>query len=349
MLMQKELYELVNKLTKEEITELLNYLKRRLQILTNNNDDDLVCPKCGSDKFKKFGFKCNNQRYRCKCGKTFVATINTLFYCSKLTKESINKFINYEWSGLTLNEISFYPKLNVNTCFRLRHKLYALCEKYVEGIKLEGKVEIDAAYTNINLKGTKVKNMPRKSSKRGGITHFQGGINQSTVCIIVGADDKHNYFMKIAGLGSESFEKYKLFTDKFKETKLLISDSKTSIKMFANHIGAESEMIKASNTRDIYTTDNGNNIQKVNEFCKCISDIKHKYHGVSIRHLNGYIAFQTVKKLFLCKYKCKRDEIHERVLDIHEKVPTDNEVCKIPLPINLKDAYWSLNYGIFKH
>lgn len=86
MLMQKELYELVNKLTKEEITELLNYLKRRLQILTNNNDDDLVCPKCGSDKFKKFGFKCNNQRYRCKCGKTFVATINTLFYRSKLTK-----------------------------------------------------------------------------------------------------------------------------------------------------------------------------------------------------------------------------------------------------------------------
>lgn len=108
-------------------------------------------------------------------------------------------------------------------------------------------------------------------------------------------------------------------------------------------------MIKASNTRDIYTTDNGNNIQKVNEFCKCISDIKHRYHGVSIRHLNGYIAFQTIKKLFLCKYKCKRDEIHERVLSIHEKVPIDNEVCKIPLPINLKDAYWSLNYGIFKH
>ena len=48
----------------------------------------------------------------------------------------------------------------------MRHRLYSICHKYMETIKMKGQTEIDASYTKINLKGTKPKNMPRLNKKK---------------------------------------------------------------------------------------------------------------------------------------------------------------------------------------
>lgn len=347
--MKNELKELLDKLSKNEIKEIIKYLTDLLLLNQEATCEEMKCPKCSKSKYIKFGFNGVNQRYKCICGKTFSSNYNSLFYYSKLSKEKIISFINYELSNLTLNEISFYLKANIATCFRLRHKLYSICEKYVDKIKLNGTVEIDSAYTNINLKGTKKEKMPRKSSKRGNTSYFSGGINSGTICIVVAADENYNYYMRIAGLGSESFEKYKKFSKVFDNAKLLVSDSKQSIGLFANHIHTAHDPIKASVTRDIYETDKGNNIQMVNEFCKCIKDIIRRYHGVSTRHLNGYIAFQTVKKIFTYKYN--RESIANEIIKIsnRERCIKTTDICSIDYPIDLKDAYWNFNYGIFAH
>ena len=52
------------------------------------------------------------------------------------------------------------------TCFHMRHKLYQAVGRVQDQI-LTGNIEIDSTYTKINLKGTKPRNMPRRSKKRG--------------------------------------------------------------------------------------------------------------------------------------------------------------------------------------
>ena len=52
------------------------------------------------------------------------------------------------------------------------------------------------------------------------------------MCIIAATDENDNIFMRISGLGSESFEKYKKYSSTFKDSNLLVSDSKSSISQF---------------------------------------------------------------------------------------------------------------------
>lgn len=78
-----------------------------------------------------------------------------------------NNFIACEINGLSLAQSSIQIGKCRTTCFNMRHKLYKAIESLVLSTTLSGLVEIDAAYTSINLKGTKPKNMPRYSKNDG--------------------------------------------------------------------------------------------------------------------------------------------------------------------------------------
>ena len=93
------------------------------------------------------------------------------------------------------------------TCFYMRHKLYHAASEIMSHQKLSGEVEIDTQYKSINLKGTHPQNMPRYSKKRGKQASYRG-ISHYKVAIIC-ATDENDYMMQVAGLRSESFEKYK--------------------------------------------------------------------------------------------------------------------------------------------
>lgn len=230
----------------------------------------------------------------------------------------------------------------------MRHKLYKACSKFIKEIKLEGTTEIDCSYTKINLKDTKPKNMPRKSKKRGDTSTYSG-ISHHKVCIIVGIDENDNHFMKVSGIGPESFEKFIKYTNTYKKSNLLIFDSKVCIQQFANYLKITNDIIKTVPEGKNYTTENGNNIQSLNEFCKCITDIIHRYHGVSIRHLNGYLAFQSFKKMFHYKYE-RKDIVSNMVKTLNNyKTIISKNICSSPIPVDLKEAYWENNYAIFKH
>ena len=346
---------MLNEEFKKELSSLsLNEKKETIKLLsnllvTNNDTKSLKCPNCGSLKFVKCGHQNGVQRYKCSCGKTFCSKALSLNYYSKVDLDTWLKVIDYEISGLTLTEISYYLRLSVTTCFRMRHKLYNACSIYLENIKLQGQTEIDCSYIKINLKGTKPNKMPRKSKKNGrGSTY--SGISHHKVCIIVGLDEHDNHFMKVAGLGSESFEKYSKFTSNFEKSSILISDSKACIHQFANHLNISDDIIKSIPNDKNYTTENGNNIQSLNEFSKCIADIIRKYHGVSIRHLDGYLAFQSLKKMI--HYRNTRDnEANAFITNLtnEAKPKLTKEICKSQLPVDLKEAYWEFNYGIFRH
>lgn len=215
---------------------------------------------------------------------------------------------------------------------------------------MSGNTEIDCSYTKINLKGTKRNKMPRKSKKRGGYSTYSG-ISHHKVCIIVSVDENDNHYMKVAGLGPKSFEKYKKFTPIHKDSTLLISNSKPSIKQFANRLKISNDIIKTvpEGEEKKHTKENGNNIQSLNEFAKCISEITYKYHGVSIRHLNGYLAFNSLKKMIA--YRNIRNSMvngFKKLLNSFKPIRI-KDISNLLLPVDLKEAYWEFNYGIYSH
>lgn len=53
-----------------------------------------------------------------------------------------------------------------NNSFYMRHKLYKTASQIIQEQKLSDEIEIDSQYLSINLKGTKLENMPRYSKKK---------------------------------------------------------------------------------------------------------------------------------------------------------------------------------------
>lgn len=342
----RELKSNIKELNKDELTDLITYIEKLLFVEDNGQVD--VCPKCGSIEFVKNGNNKDTQRYLCKCGHSFSHKHKCLSYRSKISKQQWLEFINHEITGMSLNDIAYYMNLSLTTLYRMRQKLYHACEVYLDSIVLKGQTQLDCAYTKINLKGTKPENMPRISKKHGNGTTFSG-ISHHKVCILIAIDEYDNHFMKIAGLGPESFEKYIKFTKHFKDSSMIISDSKDAIKLFANHLGIENDRIPTIPNGKRYTTDKGNNIQQLNQFCSTIPEMISLHRGMGLKHLNGYLAFQCIKKMF--KYKFDRRVMGE---EIYNAINTPNqllcnEIEVKELPVDLKDAYWEFNYGIFAH
>ena len=56
--------------------------------------------------------------------------------------------------------------ISITTCFYMRHKLYKAASQIIQEQKLRDEIEIDSQYLSINLKGTKLENMPRYSKKK---------------------------------------------------------------------------------------------------------------------------------------------------------------------------------------
>lgn len=90
-----------------------------------------------------------------------------MFSNSPVSFDTWRTFIKGKLNGLTLQQQSAATHLSVATCFHMRHKLYAAISSIQDQVVLKGNIELDPAYTNINLKGTKPENMPRLSKHRG--------------------------------------------------------------------------------------------------------------------------------------------------------------------------------------
>lgn len=344
--MNSDINKIISSMNEIEIRMLIDELKKLLskqEDNLNNNSKD-KCPYCNSTLFIKYGKRNNNQCYLCKnCNKTFTNKTNSLTHYSKISSEKWHTFIECEFAGMTLAETSFQVKLSKTSCFNLRHKLYAICSEYIRNIKMIGQTELDCSYTKINLKGTKPNNMPRLSKKRGGTSEYSG-ISHHKVCVIVSTDEYDNIFMKIAGLGPESYEKYKKYSDTFSQAELIVSDSKSSIAQFSNYLGKEQDKILVKPNIKRYTTENGNNISTLNEICKIISDITHKRHGVGTCYLNDYLSFNCIKKMI--SYKVERKDYYNELSKIISNIPSQPYGI---MPVDLKEAYWEYNYGIYKH
>lgn len=353
-----KLEKIIEMIPNSELDEAIRLIGLRKGKRSSTTSDATGCPHCGSHSFIKYGKDSKgNQRYRCECGKTFTETTGSAFHHMRVDEARLRLFLDLEFSGMTLHELSHHTKLSVTTCHSLRRRLQRACFDYVESsTRLSGTVQVDASYAKINMKGTRPGNMPRISKKRGNGSEFSG-ISHHKVCIATAIDENDNCLMRVVGLGSESAEKYSEIVRFMKGAKVVVSDSKPSIRLLSNSIGAESDMIRTIPPKDGKTyvpqavkrhmTDSGRHIQDLNELVKGIKDQTRFRHGMGTRYLNDWLAFICVRKML--GYRCERADIADRLLSIlgSSNYKSSALIAVTPHPISLKQAYWDYHYGIF--
>lgn len=314
------------------------------------------CPECGGTSIIKWGFNKDVQRYKCKeCGCFFDENTGTLLHSLKCSEETLLKAIDAEIRGDTISEIAYQTGLKKSTCFNIRHRLHALAGIMVSGTVLSGQVELDSTYAKINLSGTRPQNMPRLSKKRGKHEHVVGdekelrGPSHHKVCIATAIDRNDNIVYRVTGLGIENLEKYEKIEEGIGKADMIISDGNKSIIRFAKDRNIASDSTESSGARKHFLTPEGNSLGDVNQLHQELKDLSRQKHGISTRHIQGYLDWITyTKKLH---YRYEREEqarkVYEDLKSAHGKFRCD-EVCSSEMPISLFEAYAEYNYGICK-
>lgn len=346
MITEKQVIDFLKTKDHSYIENLISSLTDQDPVTSHNMTG--ICPVCGSSSIIKHGKdKHDRQRYLCNdCHKTFTSRTRTLLHWTHLTVEKWKKFIDYELSNLTLEDEAHFVGVSITTCFYMRHKLYNAATEIIRNQILSEEVQVDTQYLKINLKGTKPENMPRYSKKRGNSSAYRG-ISHHKISVICAVDSQDHMIMNITGLGSESFEKYKENDKYFQDISKVISDSKTSIQQFANHLKATNDKIPTSPLGKRYLTEDGESLGDINEMMSEISGIITKTKGFSTRYAQGYVDFNILRKQM--KYQYKRKEIVDRLFEevIKTKSFKNVLISQMPMPISLKEAYYEYRYGIF--
>lgn len=362
MLLSKEILEQISPIEAEYVYAYIYNLYHKKVTPETTNYENLstmveCCPHCGSVHFIKYGFtNKGRQKYRCKdCNSIFGPTTGTLFAYSNTSYKDWIQFIACEINGQTLDQETISIGKSRTTCFNMRHKLYSAVKKIQENIVLKGQIQLDPAYTKINLKGTKPQNMPRISKIRG--KHKTNpnnkelaGISHHKICLISAKDEHDNILFKIAGLGPETIEKLVAFGDYFEVGSTIISDSKPCIINFANQSRMISETIPVIANQQRYTTKKGNSLSEINQIHQEFAELIRKKHGVSTRHLQGYIDWLVFCKQLKYKIDGKRRKV-ESYVDVMKEYITlkTRTISSKPMPIDLYEAYGEYNYGIFSN
>lgn len=351
----EELQLFVSNLNKDEATTLYNLLVNIIFGTSNNIDSEthnhtsVVCPHCGCKRVYRNGHtKEGRQKYLCtnsECKKSFSITTNTIIFNSRTSSKTWIEFIKMEFQGCSLRHESRELGVSKTTCFAWRQKLHEAISNLMDKITLAGEVELDGKYFKINLKGTKKHNMPRHSKIRGASGKATRGISKHKVCVMSGIDENDNVFLKIAGLSSEDKAKCDKIKPKLNGCTTLITDSKAALINLAREMGVMSQVIPSQK----HTNNAGYNINTINKIHQELEIYLLRFHGVSTRHLQGYMDFFIFRRILNNKHEredLKRNEMYNSSIATSPHLYF-NEVCKKPMPIDLYQAYSEYNYGIY--
>ena len=109
------------------------------------------------------------------------------------------------------------------------------------------------------------------------------------------------------------------------------------------------DVIPSTGGKVRYTTPLGNSLSSINEIHSEIKNMIRGKHGVSTRHLQGYLDFLIFRKRlrYTAKMKDWRDLAYMDIMfEKHSFRYCDT--CKLPFPVSLYEAYHEYNHGIFR-
>lgn len=246
-----------------------------------------ICPKCGMIRPAVIkGGKSNTgkQMYRCKsCGKRFTATNGHLLEHSHIDKSLWRVLIMDTIRGFSLKETKEKIDVNILTVFRMRHKLLRFLEDSMQDIQLDGYVEADETFVNLNGKRRigELEEEIRESSKQAGIGKM--------ACIACVVQPGGAAFCKSYGWGGFGITDAEIILSHVKEGATLVTDGKNSYKNTSKKLGLERIQVDGKDC------ESENNLKAINSFHSQIKDLIRHYRGISVKYINRYCALFSLR------------------------------------------------------
>lgn len=321
----------------ENLTELINNKNSNSKIISNNQTGIKCCHKCGCILYKNGKTKTGIQKYICSgCRHTTSETTGTVTYYSKLSFDVWKNIIDNLLDGFSIRRVAEENNISVPTSFQLRHKVLFALDNYIKNIQLENSAQSDEKYFKINLKGTRIKNMPRFSKRRTTKGNSTKGISHHQVCVISVIDENDNLFFRIGGLGRGTTKMLEdSITPHLGSIKEITADSATAYQEFC-----KKHNIKLIAIPSHFHSDGIYNIAEINGVHSQLETWLSKFRGVSTRHLQQYLNWFAY--IFMMK---KRFELKKLKIESYKNIIIDNNYIKsnsifqIPMPIDLNIAY----------
>lgn len=221
-----------------------------------------ICPHCGGENVLRNGKYNGKQRYICRsCNKSFTDFTNSAAYRSKKTLDKWLEYAKCMINGYSIRKSAKLVDINIATSFFWRHKILNCISEFLGVGSVDGVVEADEVFFAYSYKGTKPKNMPRKSRKKGKQVKKRG-ISSEQVCVATAIDRQGNLIMELLCTGRMTAKELeKLYTGRIGDDTLLCTNSHKSYIQIATDMGLEHKRIKrGKHKEDIYHIQNINAI-----------------------------------------------------------------------------------------
>lgn len=291
----------------------------RRELLNNKQG---FCPHCGDNKYVKFGFKSNSQRYKCKsCNRSFTEFSGT-WMAGIHSKNKLDDYLALMMQEKSLDKIKVALSMNKKTAFDWRHKILASLSN-TDTDDFTGITESDETFFLNSEKGRKVTH--RESRKRGGKSKTRG-ISNDQVAVIVTQDRKSTLDLTVATMGRlKKVDIENAIGDRIKSNKtILCSDAHVSYKGFA--IDNELEHHSLKGTLKQHVKKGIYHIQHVNSTHNRIKKwIDNRFWGVSTKYLQQYLNWYRVKE----KIKNRNDKLKVFTQKVSENIKAYQEYKKI--------------------
>ena len=278
-----------------DLTETQSFLKNKFaahyaerhQSLKDSNEAGMInsyapikCPFCGSLEFGKFGYTSNKiQRYRCRCGRTFLPTTGTIFDDRRI---SVSEWIEYclnLFRHVSITADSWNNKNAFTTSRYWLQKLFLTLEGSQNSIILSGTVWLDETFY-------RVRNEDVVYREDG---HKLRGLSRNQICIGVATDGFHTIFL-VEGTGKPSQKKsYETFKEQITPGSILYHDNETAHAMLVKKLALVSKVYSSKVLKGL--PDKENPLYPVNHAHAILKRFLHAHSGFKRNDLQGYLDF----------------------------------------------------------
>lgn len=309
----KSIYKLVEGLSVSDQKRLNMLLSESLSTATNpiftalENNCDVKCTHCGSDKVYKNGTFKGRQRYVCNtCTKSFRNTTGTCV--QGIHKIEIwDKYIEYFLESKSVRKISKELGISFQTVMNWRHKLLSSFEN-VYTKQFKGIVEMDDILIRFNQKGRRVNNGFIEESRRTScyINSYgnpvskkikgnrKRGISNDQVSVLLNIDRYGTVGMgkiRRGKMTKKSLERVinKSFKDRLNKNNTVVTDDARSYVSVLNGLNLDHEQINAGRKEWV----NGRyHLNTLNNRDRQYKDwIRTNFSSVSTKYLKNYLNY----------------------------------------------------------
>jgi len=243
------------------------------------------CPFCGSPAFKKFGLSSNRiQRYRCRCGRTFLSTTGTIFDERRIPISEWLEYCLNLFRHVSITADSWNNKNAFTTSRYWLQKLFLTLEDSQNGMILSETVWLDETYYTVRSEDI--------------VYHEDGkklrGLSRNQICIGVAMDNSHTVFL-VEGAGKTSQKKtYETFKDHIVPGSTLIHDKEGAHTKLVKKLSLVSKAHLSKELKGL--PDKDNPMYPVNHAHAILMRFLHAHSSFVRSDLQGYLdlfAFVT--------------------------------------------------------